>query len=171
MFAYIYQTTITNAYKFLATTVKYLDDSKDPFEAGDLVETEVRETVKEATQLPAESSLHTRKPREKAIESGKYSKQKGEKISEWRKRIIPRYNELKNVNYNINSKFYTTARLNGFIREIEEIEGFEPDTNHTNLINRKETTCSRCGVDFNYPSLYNRHMIRKKSCNEIRSVI
>src|SRR5947209_6802126 len=49
MFAYIYQ-----AYKFLATTVKYLDDSKDPFEAGDLVEIEVRETTIEPPQLPAE---------------------------------------------------------------------------------------------------------------------
>jgi hypothetical protein len=170
MFAYIYQ-----AYKFLATTVKYLDDSKDPFEAGDLVEIEVRETTIEPPQLPAESSSNSlntpKKPRAKAIESGKYAKQKWEKVSEWRKRIIPRYNKLKNVNYNINSKFYTTERLNGFIREIEEIEGFEPDTNPTNLIKRKETTCNRCGVDFNYPSLYSRHMIRKKSCNEIRSAI
>ena len=168
MFAYIYQNTvpaITNAFTYLVSAIKYLDDSKDPFEAGDLIE--VRESVEyaEPPQLPAEPSIRTRKPRAKAIESGKYSKQKGEKVSEWRKRIIPRYNELKNVNYNINSNFYTTARVNAFIREIEEIEGFELDTNATNLINRKETTCNRCGVDFNYPSLYRRHMIRKKSCN------
>ena len=165
MFAYIYQNTapaITKAFTYLVSAIKYLDDSKDPFEAGDLIE--VRESVEYAE---VESSIHTKKPRVKAIESGKYSKQKGEKVSEWRKRIIPRYNELKNVNYNINSKFYTTARLNGFIREIEEIEGFEPDTNPTNLINRKETTCDRCGVDFNYPSLYSRHMIRKKSCKGV----
>jgi hypothetical protein len=149
MFAYM-----TKAYNYLANAVKFLDDSKDPFEGGDLIE--VREIVEYAQPKI--------KTRPKAIESGKYAKQKGEKVLEWRKRVIPRYNEVKNVNYNINSKFYTTAKLNGFIKEIEEIEGFEEDTIASKLITRKETTCNRCGVDFKFVSMYERHMIRKKSC-------
>jgi len=49
MFAYIFQRTIAQAYKFLATV-----DSKDPFEAGDLIE--VRESVEyaEPPQMSAE---------------------------------------------------------------------------------------------------------------------
>jgi hypothetical protein len=163
MFAYM-----TKAYKYLANAVKFLDDSKDPFEAGDLIEVreivEYAETESHCSAIEVEAPQPKIKTRPKAIESGKYAKQKGEKVSEWRKRVIPRYNEVKNVNYNINSKFYTTAKLNGFIKEIEEIEGFEEDTNATKLITRKETTCNRCGVDFKYVSVYERHMIRKKSC-------
>jgi len=57
MFAYIYQNTaptITKAFTYLVSAIKYLDDSKDPFEAGDLIE--VRESVEyaEPPQMPAE---------------------------------------------------------------------------------------------------------------------
>ena len=57
MFAYIYQNTgpaITKAFTYLVSAIKYLDDSKDPFEAGDLIE--VRESVEyaEPPQMSAE---------------------------------------------------------------------------------------------------------------------
>ena len=99
MFAYIAQAYTcvkdTELCSYLASTIKFLNDSKDPFEAGDLIE--IQETMEhievEAPQLPAESSSNSsispRKPRVKVIESDKYSKQKGEKVSEWRKCIIP----------------------------------------------------------------------------------
>ena len=57
MFTYIYQNTapaITKAFTYLVSAIKYLDDSKDPFEAGDLIE--VRESVEyaEPPQMSAE---------------------------------------------------------------------------------------------------------------------
>ena len=112
MFAYITQT-----FRYIINAVKYLDDSKDPFEAGDLVE--VREEI-EYVETP---KLTTQKrPRAKAISSGNYAKNKGEKVPDWRRRIIPRYNEVKQRNLNPESKYYTTARINDFIKEIEKIE-------------------------------------------------
>src|SRR5437870_9168937 len=102
---------------YIAKAISYPDDSKDPFEAGDLVE--VREVV-EYVKTP---KLTTQKrPRAKAISSGKYAKNKGEKVPDWRRRIIPKYNEIKNRNLNPESKYYTTARINDFIKEIEKIE-------------------------------------------------
>ena len=112
MYAYITQT-----YSYIAKAVKYLDDSKDPFEAGELEEE--REEI-EYVETPKLSIQ--KRPRPKAISSGRYAKNKGEKIPDWRRRIIPRYNEVKNRNLNPESKYYTTARLNDFIKEIEEIE-------------------------------------------------
>ena len=79
-------TYITQTFNYIAKAVKYLDDSKDPFEAGDLVE--VREEI--------EYVERQKRPRAKAISSGNYAKNKGEKIPNWRRHIIPRYNELKN---------------------------------------------------------------------------
>jgi len=54
MFAYIYQATITKAFTYLVSAIKYLEDSKDPFEAGDLIEVRESEEHAEARQLPAE---------------------------------------------------------------------------------------------------------------------
>ena len=101
---------ITQAFNYIAKAISYLDDSKDPFEAGDLVE--VREEIE----------YIEKRPRPKAISSGKYAKNKGEKVPEWRRCIIPIYNEIKNRNLNPESKYYTTARINDFIKEIEKIE-------------------------------------------------
>ena len=143
---------ITQALNHIENALKFLNDSKDPFENGDLVE--VRETEEyvevEAPQpKPCEvlskiskprvkatvsshgvtllgsngkSPLQNKTHRAKAIVTGVYGKQKGEKISNWRRRIIKIYNEIKGVNYNPESKFYTTARINEFIKEIQEIE-------------------------------------------------
>ena len=116
---------ITKALNHIENALKFLNDSKDPFENGDLVE--VRESVEyvevEAPQpKPCEVLSKEKKQRTKAIVTGVYGKQKGEKISNWRRRIIKIYNELKGVNYNPESKFYTTARINEFIKEIQEIE-------------------------------------------------
>ena len=136
MFTYIYQ-TISKAYKFLATTIKYLDDSKDQFESGDI--NEEREETKYVVltrEIPKTKKISSdgikipQKPRAKAIVTGKYGKRKGEKVPEWRRRIICKYNELKHVNYSTESKYYTTAKINDFIIEIEDIE---------------ETECEECG--------------------------
>jgi hypothetical protein len=96
----------------------FLNDNKDPFDAGDLLE------VKEIVEYVEVKTPQTtqKKTRAKAIVNGKYAKQKGEKVADWRRRIIPKYNEIKHVNYSSESKFYTTARINNFIKEIEEIE-------------------------------------------------
>ena len=148
MFEYIRKT-----FDYINTVIKSIDDNRDPFEAGDLVE--VREEV-EYVDIPNNIGLATilnsqqpmgviqcsqpikkdtkeseiqlpppiinSKPKAKPIISGNYTKLKGEKVVEWRKRIIPKYNELKHVNYNPDSKYYTTDILNKFIKEIEEIE-------------------------------------------------
>jgi len=100
--------------KKIINVIKTLDDSQDPFENGDLIEE--REYI-EYVKSPV------RKPRAKPIITGKHGKQKGEKVAEWRRRIIKRYNELKHVKYNPESKYYTTAKINDFIKEIETIEG------------------------------------------------
>ena len=64
----------TQTFNYIVKTLANLDDSKDPFEAGDLVE--VREEI-EYVETP---KLTTQKrPRAKAISSGKYAKNKGEK--------------------------------------------------------------------------------------------
>ena len=99
---------ITQTFNYIAKAISYLDDSKDPFEAGDLVE--VREEI----------AYVEKRPRPKAISSGKYAKNKGEKVPEWRRRIIPIYNEIRSRNLNPESKYYTTARINGFIEEIKK---------------------------------------------------
>ena len=105
----------------IVSIVKKLDDAKDPFEAGNLVET--REEIESIKSINYQT---TKKPRAKAIVSGKYGKVKGEKVADWRRRIIPKYNELKQVKYNPESKFYTTAKINDFIKEIEYIECSKP---------------------------------------------
>jgi len=122
---------ITQALNNFATKISNLEIS---FEAGDLVEVRETEEAKphcstieyvevEAPQpKPCEVLSKEKKSRTKAIVTGVYGKQKGEKISNWRRRIIKIYNELKGVNYNPESKFYTTARINEFIKEIQEIE-------------------------------------------------
>ena len=93
---------ITQAFNYIAKAISYLDDSKDPIEAGDLVE--VREEI-EYVETPI---LTTKKrPKPKAISSGKYAKNKGEKVPDWRRCIIPKYNEIKNRNLNPESKYYT----------------------------------------------------------------
>ena len=99
----------------IANAINFLDNSKDPFEAGDLLE------VKEIVEYVEVKTLQTtqKKPRAKPILYGKYAKQKGEKVADWRRRIIPKYNEIKHVNYNSESKYYTTAKINNFIKEIE----------------------------------------------------
>ena len=132
MFTYIFQ-----AGNYIKNLVESLDDSVDHFEKGDLVEViETHESV-EVTQL-AKSSVTIKKTRTKAITSGKYGKNKGEKVPEWRMRIIPIYNEIKNVKYNANSKYYTSTMINAFIKEIEEIEA-EKDKNIVNWIEKIET--------------------------------
>jgi len=135
---------ITQALNNFATKISNLEIS---FEAGDLVE--VRETeperylepeahcstkaelvsghieyveVEAPQPKPCDVLSKEKKQRTKAIVTGVYGKQKGEKISNWRRRIIKIYNEIKGVNYNPESKFYTTARINEFIKEIQEIE-------------------------------------------------
>ncbi|CAJ0854817.1 13844_t:CDS:1 [Entrophospora sp. SA101] len=114
---------------YIAKAISYLDDSRNPFEDGDLIE--VREIVeyKEVktpptiiqNNIPAEV-LTQKKTRAKAIVYGKYAKQKGEKVADWRRRIIPKYIEVKQRNLNPESKYYTTDRINNFIKEIKEIE-------------------------------------------------
>ena len=108
---------ITKTFGNISNALKSLDDSRDPFDAGDLLE--AREEI-EYVETP---KLTTQKrPRAKAISSGKYAKNKGEKVPDWRRHIIPRYNELKNRNLNPKSKYYTTARINNFIKEINKIK-------------------------------------------------
>ena len=149
---------ITQAYTYFTNALEFLNDSRDFFEAGDIVEvkeiieykdvetpklpaeliepTELTEELIEPTEL-TEELVQNLKPqkkqsRTKPIVTGKYSKQKGEKVGEWRKRIIPKYNELKNVKYNAESKYYSTPVLNNFIKEIEEIEAKSNQDNQDN---------------------------------------
>ncbi|CAJ0896821.1 6817_t:CDS:2, partial [Entrophospora sp. SA101] len=77
---------------YISNVPKSLNDSRNPFKAGDLVE--VREEIK-----------YVETPK-------KY----------WRRPIITKYNELKCCNYNPESKYYTTDKINNFIKEIEEIK-------------------------------------------------
>lgn len=104
---------ITKTLNYINNALKYL--SRNPFESGELVEEREENEYVDVKTI-------TKRPRAKAISSGRYAKNKGEKITDWRRRIIPRYNELKNRNYNPESKYYTTARINDFIKEIEKIE-------------------------------------------------
>src|SRR5688500_16230840 len=96
----------------------FLIDNKDPFDVGDLLEVqEIVEYVEVKTpqtiiqnNIPAKA-LTQKKSRAKAIVYGKYAKQKGEKVADWRRRIIPKYNEIKHVNYSSESKYYTTEKF------------------------------------------------------------
>ncbi|CAH1771142.1 6761_t:CDS:2, partial [Entrophospora sp. SA101] len=74
MFEYITQT-----FSYISNVPKSLNDSRNPFKAG-------------------------------------------EKVPDWRRPIITKYNELKCCNYNPESKYYTTDKINNFIKEIEEIK-------------------------------------------------
>ena len=136
-------TYISQAGNYIKNLVESLDDSVDPFEKGDLVEVKETHEYVEVKQT-AKGSVTIKKPRTKAITSGKYGKNKGEKVPEWRMRIIPIYNEIKNVKYNANSKYYTSTMINAFIKEIEEIEKHkeieaEKDKNIVNWIEKIET--------------------------------
>ena len=128
---------ITEAIRKIVSIIKTLNESRDPFESGDLIE-EREETkyVVLTREIPKTQNISSdgikipQKPRAKAIVTGKYGKRKGEKVPEWRRRIIRKYNELKHVNYSTESKYYTTAKINDFIIEIEDIE---------------ESECEECG--------------------------
>ena len=149
-------TYITQAGYYIKNFVESLDDSVDPFKKGDLIEVTEEHEYVEVTEVNIEERKNVevlqpevkqpvsiketaqKKPRAKAIESKKYAKNKGEKVPEWRRRIIPIYNEIKKVDYNAESKFYTTARINEFIKEIEEIEAEGIDAYNTRMLCEKK---------------------------------
>ena len=90
---------ITKAIQKIITLIKTLNDSRDPFESGDLIE-EREETkyIVLTREIPKTQNISSdgvkilRKPRAKAIVSGKYGKRKREKVADWRRRIIHKYN-------------------------------------------------------------------------------
>ncbi|CAH1768921.1 8701_t:CDS:2 [Entrophospora sp. SA101] len=65
---------ITQTFNYIVKAISYLDDSKDLFKAGDLVE--FRKVIK---YMKTPKLTTQKRPRAKAISSGKYAKNKGEK--------------------------------------------------------------------------------------------
>ncbi|CAH1765181.1 2158_t:CDS:2 [Entrophospora sp. SA101] len=65
---------IDQAFNYISNALKSLDDSRAPFETGDLVE--AKEEIK-YVEVKTPELTTPKRPRAKAISSGKYAKNKG----------------------------------------------------------------------------------------------